>query len=56
MVPKKLRSDAEEKLIEQVRARPYLFNLKDAEYKNKEKKQTAWSAISTIVGLSGNWH
>ena len=51
--PKKVQIEAEEKLIEQVRDRPYLFNVSDADYKNKLKKSNAWSAIGTFLDLSG---
>ena len=55
MGSKKAKSDVEEKLIEQVRIRPYLFNIGDMDYKNKTKKDNAWFGIGAIVGLSGKW-
>lgn len=40
-----------EKLIELVRERSLLYDLSDAEYKNRDKKAEAWLEIATEMGF-----
>lgn len=44
-----------ELLIEKVKERPLLYNLKHAEYKNAGKKELAWMAVSQILNKTGNY-
>lgn len=44
-----------EKLIEEVRKYPYLYNLSDAKYSNTIKKDEAWKQISITLKQSGKY-
>ncbi|XP_028677377.1 transcription factor Adf-1-like [Erpetoichthys calabaricus] len=41
-----------EKLITQVQSHPVLYDSKDENYKDNAKKDSAWRAVSTALGLS----
>ena len=42
-----------ELLISEVRQISFLYDSKDAEYKNQERKNVAWESIGRSLGLSG---
>lgn len=42
-----------QKLIESVRKRDFLYNMKSADYKNVERKNETWDAISKEIELNG---
>lgn len=44
-----------EKLIEEVRKYPYLYDLSDAKYSNNIKKDEAWKQISITLKQSGKY-
>ena len=44
----------EERLITEVRSYPELYDPQSRHYKNNTKKESAWRAIASELGLSGN--
>lgn len=48
--------DFEEKLIEEVREQPMLFNLGLNDYKNLRKKDSAWKEVGSAMKCDGSYN
>lgn len=40
-----------EKLIQLVKSRPYLFDCRNVDFKNRDKKMEGWNEIAEIMGI-----
>lgn len=45
--------DIDDLLIDLVRLRPYLYNIKDRRYKDNKLKENAWEAVGEMLSISG---